>query len=213
VLVPQSYPLARWALLLLCCAFMGCFPPEGPPPDADDGRSVNGAFDPTGFAPQNAMQTVDLPEKVPFTAWTRTAPLSLVDESGTHVALISGHGTRVEVTHLLKARALVRCTGCETPVEGWLQREVLRTEVTVDTAPQAQLSEHMRQQRAALKGATGESGQIAALDAGCVVLQQDPTQAHRAVCPPSSDSPTYTGTRVYWTYNAEGWTPDQQTPR
>jgi len=205
LLVPQTRRSARITCLLFCCAFVACFPPEGPPPDAEPGRTVNGAFDPRGFAPQNALEALDLPEKPPFSAWTRTAPLSLVDESGAHVTLLSGHGTRVEVTHLLKARALVRCTGCETPAEGWLQREVLRPADLPDPSPHAVLSEHIRRYRAELDATAEGSEQIRALDGGCVVLQEDPGTNTEAVCPAAASRPSYEGPRVTWMRTADGW--------
>jgi hypothetical protein len=65
----------------------------------------------------------------PFTAWTTTAPLTLVAPGGRPVATLRRLGVRVEVQQVLDARVRVTCTGCEgdaKDAEGWLQRGNLR---------------------------------------------------------------------------------------
>ena len=65
----------------------------------------------------------------PFTAWTTTAPLTLVAPGGRPVATLRRLGVRVEVEQVLDARVRVVCTGCEGEAqgaEGWLQPDNLR---------------------------------------------------------------------------------------
>jgi hypothetical protein len=65
----------------------------------------------------------------PFTAWTTTAPLTLVAPGGRPVATLRRLGVRVEVEQVLESRLRVRCTGCTgdaQDAEGWLQPGNLR---------------------------------------------------------------------------------------
>lgn len=65
----------------------------------------------------------------PFTAWTTTAPLTIVAPGGTPVTTLKRLGVRVEVLQVLDARVRVRCTGCAGDLrdaEGWLQPERIR---------------------------------------------------------------------------------------
>ncbi len=63
---------------------------------------------------------------LPFSAWTSSAPTSIVGPGGETLALLEQAGVRVEVLRVLPHRMLLRCTGCAGPsagVEGWLQNE------------------------------------------------------------------------------------------
>lgn len=67
------------------------------------------------------LAPLPLPDQLPATVYTRTAPASLVDERGTPLQVLTGHHTRLELRHLLRERALVACLHCPTPTEGWIQ--------------------------------------------------------------------------------------------
>ena len=67
------------------------------------------------------LHALALPEALPATVYTRTAPTSLVDERGTPLQVFTGHHTRLELLHIFKDRAQVACRLCPTPAEGWVQ--------------------------------------------------------------------------------------------
>ncbi len=100
-------------LLLLACLEA---PTPGPPPGPDRGPPE---VDP------DAIPALDLPGDVPFRAWTRAGNVTLVDERGRNVLVLQPVAIAVEVRRLLSDRALLRCTGCRAPVDGWLQRSLL----------------------------------------------------------------------------------------
>lgn len=99
-------------MLLLACVEPSSQPPgDGPPaaPDQDPRR----------------LEPLALPDTLPFTAWTRTTPITLVDEHGTPLLVLDAIGVEVEVQRLLVDRAWVTCTGCRAEVDAWVQRSAL----------------------------------------------------------------------------------------
>lgn len=70
------------------------------------------------------MAALDLPAP-PFNARTRRIPVTLVNERGLPVLVLETLAVRVQVQQVRKDRVLVSCTGCRTPVEGWLQIEAV----------------------------------------------------------------------------------------
>jgi hypothetical protein len=95
-------------------------PPEAAPPPPPE---------PTRIAPAVQPTATDKLPAAPFTAWTTTAPLTLVAPGGRSVAAVASLGVRVEVLQVLDARLRVRCVGCppETvDTEGWVQPGHLR---------------------------------------------------------------------------------------
>lgn len=99
-------------LLLLCLA---CWAPDRDPAPREAAEDP-----PAEGAPETPTP--------PFSAWTSSAPTSIVGPGGETLALVEQAGVRVEVLRVLPHRMLLRCTGCPGPaagVEGWLQNEVL----------------------------------------------------------------------------------------
>lgn len=99
-----------------------------------------------------------LPARTPFPARNRVAPSTLVDESGGVILVLEPLGVALEVLSLLPDRGWVKCSGCRSPVEGWVQRESLqadtadlaRTEDRVVAWLSAQDSERTEEQSALL---------------------------------------------------------------
>jgi len=76
-------------------------------------------------ADPNALTPLPLPEELPFTARTRTLPCTIVDRHGAPLEVLTALGVEVEVKRLLSTRALITCSGCREPVDGWVQRQAL----------------------------------------------------------------------------------------
>ncbi len=114
---------------LLTLLLVACHPPplrEVAPPEPavqdEPTAAVPAATLPPAEGPDEAaFSKVPLPELLPATVYTRTAPASLVDERGTPLQVLTGHHTRLELRHIVKERALVACELCPTPTEGWIQ--------------------------------------------------------------------------------------------
>ena len=104
-------------LLLLAC--LGSEPSTAP--TTPGGHPQHQA---TGPDP-NALSPLVLPEELPFMARTRTLPCTLVDKHGEPLEVLTALGVEVRVKRLLASRALVVCTGCAQPIEGWVQRQAL----------------------------------------------------------------------------------------
>jgi len=105
--------------VLLLLAALACWAPDRDPAPPDPAGAV-----------ADGAPSLDLPDP-PFTAWTRTAPLTLVGPGGAGVAQLSQPGVELEVLQVLPVRVRVRCTGCAPPddgVEGWLQAGAITTE-------------------------------------------------------------------------------------
>jgi len=130
----MRYLSAGFATLLLVHAH-GCLPPP-PGSDPQSDTTAMGCSPPTPASQpgtQNdqtpvsqpvataALEMLVMPQTLPATVYTRTAPASLVDERGAPLQVITGHHTRLELRHVLGERALVACRHCPTPVEGWIQ--------------------------------------------------------------------------------------------
>lgn len=98
-------------MLVLACVQ----PPSSTHPDAP----TPAENDPRQLAP------LPLPAELPFTALNRVSPVTLVDERGQVVLVLSALGVALEVERLMADRALVRCVGCRAPVEAWVQRAAL----------------------------------------------------------------------------------------
>lgn len=115
-----------FALVIL--ALTACLPPEGSTPDAPGGTGGAAVPGTSPVRPDLSLAPLPFPRSPPTDAWTRTSPATMVNEQGAQVFVIDGHHTRVRVQRLLPERAFVTCTGCRSPVEGWLQRSVLLPE-------------------------------------------------------------------------------------
>ena len=102
---------------LLAC--VTAFDPLEPTTDAGHPQHQADGPDP------NALTPLELPDELPFTARTRTLPCTLVDRHGAPLEVLTAVGVPVEVKRLLATRALVVCTGCSSPIEGWVQRQAL----------------------------------------------------------------------------------------
>jgi hypothetical protein len=114
---------ARRALALSAAWMMGCAPPA---PQQTTARP------PQAEAPADAPADAEAPRPplgqpsaLPATVYTRTAPVSVVDERGTPLQVLAGHHTRLELQQVLRTRSLVRCELCPTPVTGWVQTDRL----------------------------------------------------------------------------------------
>ena len=70
------------------------------------------------------LPALQLPEP-PFTARSRIRPVTVVDKHGAPAVVLTAIGVELEVQQLLPDRALVSCTGCRAPVEGWVQRSAI----------------------------------------------------------------------------------------
>ena len=110
--------------------FLGClfetpdpaqFSPEPGPPEV-----------PVAQEEEEPIAPLVLPA-TPFPARNRVAPSTLVDESGGVTLVLEPLGVALEVLSLLPDRGWVKCIGCRSPVEGWLQREALQAD-TADLA-------------------------------------------------------------------------------
>lgn len=166
-------------------------PPQTPgaPPGAGPGTPSN------AIAP--GATALPLPETAPFDALTRTTPITLVDQRGAQVLVIDGLGTRVSVTRLLSDRALVTCTGCRAPVEGWLQRGALLPAAGVDISAE-NVTDDDRMLLQLLAAAAPE--QAEALGAGLV------PSGDGWIAPPWHGEGGYAGAVVAVTPDGEGWT-------
>ena len=125
-------------LLLLACWQPGDYTPPQPenlpPPAADpalEAAMVPGPDDPDGPEPE-ATAAPDAPEPPappsmdPYAAHTVGGPLTLVDDVGQPLAVISAPHTPVIVLDEQDGlRRKVRCDTCTPPVEGWLQWAVV----------------------------------------------------------------------------------------
>ncbi len=109
--------------LLLAC---GGQPAEAPAEEREDPRPPPRTHD--------RLRSLPLPDAVPFTARTRTQPLTLVDERGQPSLVVEALGVEVRVERLLADRAYVICTGCRAEVSGWFQRQGLLVAETADPA-------------------------------------------------------------------------------
>jgi len=114
---------------LLLAALLGCFPPDGPEPRRSSGRTPPPvpADDPLSLSPKS-FAVLEFPTALPQPAWTRTAPLTLVDERGSPAGVVQGHHTRVQLQHLYADRALIQCSGCEQALRGWVQANTIMPE-------------------------------------------------------------------------------------
>jgi hypothetical protein len=120
-----SHLIARGAPLLALALTIACAPPaprEGPTPAAETVTIPTARKPPPAEAP---LPAVSLPEVLPATVFTRIAPVSVVDERGNPLQVLTGHHTRLELQQVLRARSLVRCELCPTPVTGWVQTDRL----------------------------------------------------------------------------------------
>ncbi len=81
------------------------------------------AMDPAAQAPDPAdeLAVLSMPSELPATVYTRIAPVSIVDERGVPLQVLTGDHTRLELAQVLRERALVSCQLCPNPVEGWIQ--------------------------------------------------------------------------------------------
>ena len=98
------------------------------PPPPEPARPAAPAA-PVGPTPEVLPTPEDRIPDAPFTAWTTTAPLTLVAPGGRPVATLRRLGVRLEVEQVLDARMRVRCVGCdgdEAGVEAWVQRGTVR---------------------------------------------------------------------------------------
>ncbi|MEC8423480.1 MAG: hypothetical protein VX000_06860, partial [Myxococcota bacterium] len=101
-------------------------PHPAPPPEP---ASPHRPPAPPGPMPEVVPTPTERIPGAPFTAWTTTAPLTLVAPGGRPVATLQRLGVRVEVEQVLEARLRVRCTGCvgdARGAEGWVQPGQLR---------------------------------------------------------------------------------------
>jgi hypothetical protein len=111
---------------------LACVTPYDPPQATTDaGHPQHQAEGPD----PNALTPLELPEELPFAARTRTLPCTLVDKHGAPLEVLTAVGVPVEVKRLLATRALVTCTGCSSPIEGWVQRQALYVGDTVGDGP------------------------------------------------------------------------------
>lgn len=143
----MRHPLLLAGLLLSCSAPElappGPPPPVGPewkppevpspPPPPEPGEPTEGSPLPAPVAapmepPPMAPTPSDSLPRPPFTAWTVTAPLTLVGPGGTNLAIIDRLGVRVEVEQVLEGRMRVRCAaiGAGEELEGWLPLDTVR---------------------------------------------------------------------------------------
>jgi len=115
----MRYLSAGFATLLQVHAH-GCLPgtQNDQTPAAEQAAAV---APPPGRDSVDRLRTLEMPQTLPATVYTRTAPASLVDERGAPLQVLTGHHTRLELRHVLGERALVACRHCPTPVEGWIQ--------------------------------------------------------------------------------------------
>ncbi len=130
-----------------------------PAPQAGpDSAEVSSPAAPSG--PPAIWASTELPE-APFTAWTTSAPATLVGPGGVTVDVMRNTGVRVEVLQVLDARLRVRCTGCthdtEEPPEGWLTRGSIRA-ADDHGEPNDLLSAVLRQRAAWAGGAAAPEG-------------------------------------------------------
>jgi hypothetical protein len=114
-------------LLAALAPLQGCGAPEGPAPRAPSTQPTQ-AGAPAGTPRIDSardLPPLPLPDLLPVTVYTRTAPVSLVNERGEPLSILTGHHTRLELRHSYKDRALVACELCPSPVEGWVQLNML----------------------------------------------------------------------------------------
>jgi len=151
-------------------------------------------------SPSNAIapgaSALPLPEVTPFDALTRTLPITLVDKRGAQVLVFDGLGTGVSVTRLLPDRALVTCTGCRAPVEGWLQRSALLPTDGVDASTSG-LSDDDAMLLWLIANATPE--QSAILSAGLV------SAGEGWIAPPWHEEGGYAAGAIRVTPSGDGW--------
>lgn len=161
------------------------------------------------------LEALPLPAALPFDAWTRTAPITLVNERGEGVLVVPGHHMRLKVLRRLPVRALVACAGCRSPVEGWIQNEMLMPAGHTGRAGEwddsrlslALYAEKMRQSllTGSRPGGLDEPGitdteLIALLDHG---LRADLT---KAFSPPWAREPGFQGWTLILTLESGAWT-------
>ncbi len=110
-------------------ALLACNPPSGPEPPLPDEQPAQTLTPPeTTQDDSRDFAPIALPQTLPAAVFTRTAPVSLVDERGAPLGVLTGHGAKLELRHALADRALVACVVCTEPVEGWVQTNLIMPE-------------------------------------------------------------------------------------
>lgn len=205
--------VGRRAAVIAAILASACFPPEGSTPEGPGGAS-GGPPGADASLPQDQLEPLPFPEPPPTSAWTRTAPATLVNERGEQVRVLQGHHTRLSVEKLLGDRALVRCTGCRTPVQGWIQRSLLMPLGTPGTEAQrvgrrTSLALFAARARASALQDAPPPGLatvphpvetfVALLDRGFR------SEDSRALAPPWGEEPGYEGPRARLVRETDGW--------
>lgn len=117
-------PIRRTLAALVAFQCWGCGPPTGPePPRVGTAAATSSSQAPVDRT--HDLVPLALPEVLPAAVYTRSAPVSLVDEHGTPLVVLAGHHTRLTLLHTWADRAEVRCEVCPEPVEGWVQTRLL----------------------------------------------------------------------------------------
>jgi hypothetical protein len=75
------------------------------------------------------LEPLPLPLQLPMVARTRQAPVSLVDSAGKLVFILDALAVEVQVREINDAAALIVCSECREPMEGWIPRNQLLSEV------------------------------------------------------------------------------------
>lgn len=173
-----------WMLLLACVQ-----PPSSTHPDA----STPAENDPRQLAP------LVLPAEVPFNAYSRMAPVTLVDERGQVVLVLSAVGVALEVERLLADRALVQCTGCRAPVEAWVQRAALFVGDTPADGPDD-----------AMLAALSRLEDPALLEIAAHGFVPDPDRPDSRIAPPWWSEGGYAGEVVVFSPSEQGWSAERR---
>jgi hypothetical protein len=101
---------------------------------AGPGLSSAQAPPPQGGDASQGLAPLVLPQDLPAPVYTRSAPVSVVDERGSPMQIIKGHHTLLELRQVRGGGAQVSCEVCEIPVTGWVQTSRLMPE---DHTPEA----------------------------------------------------------------------------
>lgn len=113
---PPSTLILSLALVAACVETVEDRPQASAPPQGAPAQAATDAA---------KLTALPLPEVTPFTARTRVAPVTLVDEHGGVLLVLDAVGVELTVERLLADRAWVRCTGCRAPIDAWVQRAAL----------------------------------------------------------------------------------------
>ncbi len=200
-------------LVLGLSSILSACPPEGSTPTLPGGTA--GPLPAAPGQPQDAvLAPVPFPVPVPVEAWTRTAPVTLVNERGEQVKVLKGYHTHLRVQRLLADRVLVTCSGCRSSISGWIQRELVIPPGYKGTDREIQ----SRQLSLALFAAEARRLVLAGVPpAGLNELPSDPDSLitlldngfsldeYRAFSPPWAKEEAYQGSRADLLYDSDGW--------